>query len=253
MCFYIDMCTFLEAHLFLQSCCQTKAIMENSFICWSNKTRTTIRYETVDVLVHSTAARVEPVQPQSWCWHEADTGSKWTLLHNNLKNVEFRKKKSISTKCFFLHLFHQQINYCVFNMTDFLYVLWYSTDFAGAVLIQTNIASIQSFLRPGLYVFAEPYCLLSANMCSSFQENSRPWSQHICKIVGIYYIQIKDILLWLWCFFSANPPSSCKLLVCIWSCRNGWNSLGSAECWWRPVTVSRLGFSFKKSIYEFYI
>ena len=189
MCFYIDMCTFLEAHLFLQSCCQTKAIMENSFICWSNKTRTTIRYETVDVLVHSTAARVEPVQPQSWCWHEADTGSKWTLLHNNLKNVEFRKKKSISTKCFFLHLFHQQINYCVFNMTDFLYVLWYSTDFAGAVLIQTNIASIQSFLRPGLYVFAEPYCLLSANMCSSFQENSRPWSQCISKILG--YITYK--------------------------------------------------------------
>ena len=121
--------------------------------------------------------------------HDAGTGSKWTLLHNNLKNVEFRKKKSISIKCFFFHLFHQQINYCVFNMTDFLYVLWYSTDFAGAVLVQTNIASIQSFLRPGLYVFAEPYCLLSANMCSSFQENSRPWSQCISKIVG--YITYK--------------------------------------------------------------
>ena len=126
--------------------------------------------------------------------------SKWALVHNTLKNLEFRKKNPISKKCVF-HLFHLQIDYCVFNMTDFLYVLWYSTDFAGVVLVQTNIASIQSFLRPGLYVFAEPYCLSSANMCSSFQENSRPWSQRISKIVGIYYIQIKVILLRLWCFF----------------------------------------------------
>ena len=125
--------------------------------------------------------------------------SKWALLHNTLKNLEFRKKNPISKTCVF-HLFHQQIDYCVFNMTHFLYVLWYSTDFAGVVLVQTNIASIQSFLRPGLYVFAEPYCLSSANMCSSFQENSRPWSQRISKIVGIYYIQIKVILLRLWCF-----------------------------------------------------
>ena len=155
---------------------------------------------------------------------------------------------------FSFHLFHQRINYYVFSMTDFLCVLWYSTDFAGVVLVQTNIASIQSFLRPGLYVFAEPYCLLSANMCSSFQENSRPWSQHICKIVGIYYIQIKDILLRLMMFFFlvifGQHSSSCKLLVCIWSCRN---SLGSAEWWWRPAIISRLGSSFKKSSYEFYI